>query len=87
MNSIKWKKPSGIEIETNDLPATVAECERLGYERLTEDIDPVADIIKKMKTKDEIDSFVQTSYGLEVDTSGSIAAYKKRVIEAINGNG
>lgn len=28
---IKWKKPNGNEIETNDLPATVKHCESLGW--------------------------------------------------------
>lgn len=30
---IKWKKPSGLEIETNDEPATVEYCESLGWKR------------------------------------------------------
>lgn len=30
---IKWIKPSGVEIETNDLEATVAYCESLGWKR------------------------------------------------------
>lgn len=31
--SIKWIKPNGNEIETNDLPATVDYCESLGWKR------------------------------------------------------
>lgn len=27
-----WVKPSGIEIETNDAPATVEHCRSLGWE-------------------------------------------------------
>ena len=30
-NMIKWKKPNGNEIETNDLPDTVKHCESLGW--------------------------------------------------------
>jgi hypothetical protein len=30
---IKWTKPSGAEIETNDLPETVVACEAMGWER------------------------------------------------------
>ena len=30
---IKWIKPNGNEIETNDAPATVAHCEALGWKR------------------------------------------------------
>ena len=32
----KWKKPSGVEIETNDLPETIEYCESLGWEMLDE---------------------------------------------------
>ncbi len=31
---IKWKKPSGLEIETNDMEATVVYCESLGWKRV-----------------------------------------------------
>jgi len=32
---IKWEKPNGNKIETNDLPATVAYCESLDWKRLS----------------------------------------------------
>jgi len=28
-----WTKPSGLEIETNDEPATIAHCESIGWQR------------------------------------------------------
>jgi len=31
MRKIKWIRPSGSEIETNDLEATVDHCVRLGW--------------------------------------------------------
>ena len=31
---IKWKKPNGNEIETNDDAATVAHCEYLDWKRV-----------------------------------------------------
>jgi hypothetical protein len=31
---IKWVKPNKVEVETNDLPATVAEAERLKWKRV-----------------------------------------------------
>ena len=34
--NILWKKPSGMEIETNDMEATVAYCEGLGWTRVGE---------------------------------------------------
>lgn len=30
---IKWEKPNGTTIETNDSPETVAYCESLGWKR------------------------------------------------------
>lgn len=30
---MKWVKPSGIEIETNDNPETIAYCEKLGWKK------------------------------------------------------
>ena len=32
-DTIKWIKPSGAEIETNDAPATVAACEAMEWQR------------------------------------------------------
>ncbi len=31
---MKWSRPSGTEIETNDEPATIAHCESVGWKRL-----------------------------------------------------
>lgn len=31
---IKWTKPNGTKIETNDAPATIAEATRLGWKRV-----------------------------------------------------
>lgn len=33
MKTIKWTKPSGMKVETNDKPATVAHCESLGWKK------------------------------------------------------
>ena len=33
---MRWKKPSGLEIETNDDKETVEYCESLGWERVKE---------------------------------------------------
>lgn len=32
---MKWVKPNGIEIETNDLKATVKKAESLGWKKAT----------------------------------------------------
>lgn len=41
---MKWKKPSGLEIETNDQPATIAKAESLGWK-------PVKKVVKKAAKK------------------------------------
>jgi len=33
MNQIVWVKPSGIEVITNDLPATIEAAKALGWKR------------------------------------------------------
>jgi hypothetical protein len=33
MNKITWIRPSKVELITNDLPATIEHCEKLGYKR------------------------------------------------------
>lgn len=33
MAKITWERPSGSKIETNDLKATIAACEKLGWKR------------------------------------------------------
>lgn len=33
---MKWIKPSGVEIETNDLKATIAHAESLGWKKADE---------------------------------------------------
>ena len=34
--SIKWTRPSGLEIETNDRPETIETAEKLGWQRVVE---------------------------------------------------
>ena len=34
LGKVLWKKPSGMEMETNDRKETVEYCESLGWERL-----------------------------------------------------
>lgn len=35
--TIKWKRPSGTILETNERDVTVAYCEKLGFTRINED--------------------------------------------------
>lgn len=37
---ITWIKPSGVELETNDFPATIAAAESLGWKRKGEEEKP-----------------------------------------------
>lgn len=36
MNKITWIKPSGIEVVSNDLPATIAAAQSLGWKQKEE---------------------------------------------------
>ena len=97
----KWIKKSGVEIETNDLPANIAKAEELGWERVDDgdegtgqgDDDPDNDesedvaVINSIKTKDELETFVRESYGIELDKRKSLENMKAEAIEQINGNG
>lgn len=40
MNIIKWQRPSGIPLETDDSKATVEYLESLGFERIKEKAKP-----------------------------------------------
>ena len=45
---MKWTKPSGLKIETNDEPATIAYCESLGWKKAKA---PVKKAAKKKAAK------------------------------------
>lgn len=47
---MKWKKQSGLEIETNDEPATIAHCESIGWKRVTKKA-PAKKSVKKVVKK------------------------------------
>ncbi len=34
MKLIKWKRPSGVPLETNDMKETIKYCESLGYTQI-----------------------------------------------------
>ena len=38
---MKWEKPSGLEIETNDEPVTIEKCESLGWKQLEGEVETV----------------------------------------------
>lgn len=37
---MKWIKPSGVEVETNDMPETITYCRSLGWQEVSEDEAP-----------------------------------------------
>lgn len=37
---MKWQKPSGMEIETNDMPETIEYCKSLGWKPMDEKPEP-----------------------------------------------
>ena len=46
---MKWVKPSGQEIETNDSPETVKHCESLGWKKAAIKKQTVKKAVKKAK--------------------------------------
>lgn len=50
---MKWIKPSGVEIETNDMPETLAYCRSLGWQAAdkTETTESSADAPKRRGRK------------------------------------
>jgi len=47
---MKWVKPSGQEIETNDNPATVKHCESLGWKPVKASVKASVKSVKSVKT-------------------------------------
>jgi len=91
---MKWIKDNGDEIETNDLPATIAHCESLGWERVesgadddeitAKDIDNIAkqchDADRKQRKANDDDS-LPTWGKAEKEYRDSIINRVKAVIE------
>lgn len=51
MSDLVWVKSSGVEVTTNDLPATVAKAKELGWKPKEEVKEEVVVEIKKKKGK------------------------------------
>ena len=54
---IKWKRPSGNPLETNDSKETIGYLESLGYTQITDKIDP----------KTELETYARDKFGVELD--------------------
>ena len=68
MNLIKWKRPSGRPLETNDRKETIAHLESLGYS-----------IIKSKNEKDELEDYAREEFGVELDKRKSLSKLKAEV--------
>ena len=81
MSPITWTKPSGLEITTNDEPATVAYCESLGWERHEEGDELTLGKLKKMTGKG-LKALIE-EYELDVSTDGKVDEIRAAVIDAL----
>jgi len=88
---MKWIKDNGQEIETNDLPDTIAHCESIGWERLDandditqQDIEKIAkqcyDAKRKYNKSIDDDSLPIWSKADDVERDGAIE-FVKHVME------
>ena len=71
---ITWDRPSGTQLETNDLPETIAYCESLGWKKASDETKS----IDKMK-KDELIAYAQDEHEVELDAKLS----KADLLEAV----
>jgi hypothetical protein len=46
---IKWKRPSGSEVETNSLPGTIQACEKMGWKRIKKTNKKLENTLKSLK--------------------------------------
>lgn len=53
---IDWIKPSGLEIQTNDRPETIAYCESLGWKQKGVEIKTDLPQKRKRRTKAEMEA-------------------------------
>ena len=88
---IKWIKPNGLEINTNDLPDTISYAIELGWRPYDPDEEPQEPIqeensleasIGLCETKEELKTLLRES-GLSVDMRGSLDKVKAKALEVI----
>ena len=92
--SVKWVKPSGFEIQTNDLKASVELAESLGWKRkLIIDPDKGDGVpgssrwhkvqIMSFDSKEEIACYVKEVSGQSLDKRGSLYTVKMKAVEVL----
>lgn len=85
----KWKNHSGNEVITNDLPANLDAAKAAGWELVEgpakaetkADSTTVADVVAAMKTKDEVEAYVQKAFGVDLDKRLSLDKMKAQALE------
>lgn len=83
---MKWQKPSGVLIETNDRQETVAEAKRLGWKPFTENND-VDVLINAAETKEELEAVAKEHLNIDLDKRMSLDNMRVRALEVLRGNG
>jgi len=87
---IKWLKPSGIEVETNE--ESIEAAEALGWKRVNDGEkgsgQPGSDqwhetAVLGMDSKEEIYQYVVAVCGEHIDLRGSISTIQKKAIKAL----
>ncbi len=78
MNKVKWIRPSGREIITNDLDATIAYAVKVGWELAGEE--GAQNALLKLD-KEELETYAKNKYGVDLDRRKSEGNLRKEVAE------
>ena len=84
---IKWMRPSGSIIETDEGENIVKFAKLWGWKRLSADlVETPDDELSVFTTKDEIEAYVLEKTGVDIDKRGSLDTVKDKARAVLNGN-
>ena len=63
---IKWIKPNGVELETNEHEPNILQAEEYGWKRVDAEKTP------EEMTKKELETFVKEKFGVDLDLRKSM---------------
>lgn len=82
---IKWKRPSGSIIETGEGENIVKFAKDSGWVAVGSEAPK--DALSEMETKEEIEAYVLSETGIDIDKRGSLKTVREKARALINGNG
>jgi hypothetical protein len=82
---IEWKRPSGSIIKTGEGESIIKFAKAWGWVRA--DSKEPEDKISGMMSKDEVEAYILSETGIDIDKRGSLKTVKEKARALINGNG